>query len=128
MNAGEQEPTGISIHTGFPNPAADNSLHGLDLNHFLIRHSASTYFFRIRGGDWESSGVFDGDIAIIDRALDPRKTDVVIWWNDNSEQFTISTCKDMPKNAQLWGVITSTIHQLRASGQELQARSKQHER
>lgn len=109
----QEDPSGISVHTGFPNPAADSSLRSLDLNQLLIQHSASTYFFRIRGNAWEDSGIFDGDIAIIDRALDIRKTDVVIWWNKDSTEFSISTRNKMPTDATAWGVITATVHQLR---------------
>lgn len=109
----DNQPTGISIHTGFPNPAADTSLRSLDLNQLLIQHSASTYFFRIRGSEWEASGVFDGDIAIIDRAIDIRKTDTVIWWNKDSTEFSISKRSKIPADATVWGVITATIHQFR---------------
>ncbi|MEK7153394.1 MAG: S24 family peptidase [Patescibacteria group bacterium] len=107
----EEKRQGVSVHTGFPNPAADTSLRSLDLNKLLIVHGASTYFFRVRGNEWESIGVFDGDLAIVDRALDPRKPDVVIWWNDSPDEFRISTYKDMAKGATVWGIITSTIHQ-----------------
>jgi hypothetical protein len=105
--------TGVSVHAGFPNPAADSSLRNLDLNQLLVAHSASTYFFRVRGSEWESVGVFDGDIAIIDRALDPRKTDTVLWWDEHTEMFAISTLPKVPDNAHTWGVITATIHQFR---------------
>jgi DNA polymerase V len=116
------QPPGVSVHSGFPNPAADTSLHSLDLNQLLIQHSTSTYFFRVRGSEWENSGIFDGDIAIIDRALDPRKTDTVIWWNNDTTEFTISTRRSVPADATVWGVITATVHQLRAvtiKGKEL---------
>jgi len=106
-------PDGVSIHTGFPNPAADTSLRSLDLNQLLVRHGASTYMFRVRGSEWESSGVFDDDIAIIDRALNPSANDVVIWWNKDTSEFSISTYKRMPKDAHVWGVITATIHQFK---------------
>lgn len=108
-----EEPTGVSIHTGFPNPATDTSLRSLDLNRLLISHSVSTYFFRIRGHHWHNIGIFDGDIAIVDRALDPHKSDVVIWWQEGPEAFYLSCYKDLPEEAHVWGVITSTIHQLR---------------
>jgi SOS-response transcriptional repressor LexA len=111
--AEEKPVTGVSIHTGFPNPGLDTGLRSLDLNQLLIEHSASTYFFRIRGGNWEDSGVFDGDIALVDRALDPRQTDIVLWWNGGGDEFSISVYKKMPENAQMWGVITATIHQHR---------------
>jgi len=104
---------GVSVHSGFPNPATDKSLHTLDFNQLLIEHTASTYMFRVRGNEWEGAGVFDNDIAVIDRALDPRKADIVIWWNGGEGEFAISKYSAMPENATLWGVITATIHQFR---------------
>jgi hypothetical protein len=109
----EQEQQGISVHTGFPNPAIDTSLRSLDLNKLLIAHGPSTYFFRVRGNEWEKSGVFDDDIAIVDRVLDPRKTDTVIWWGEHQSGFAISAYRDMPPDATFWGVIIATIHQHR---------------
>jgi hypothetical protein len=109
----EEEPTGVSKHTGFPNPAIDKSLHGLDLNQLLIRNSTSTYLFRVRGNNWEGIGVFDNDIAIIDRALDPRKNDVVLWWNGQKGEFSLSYHHRVPPDAACWGVITATIHEFR---------------
>ncbi|HSX35432.1 MAG TPA: S24 family peptidase [Patescibacteria group bacterium] len=113
MRDDEQTPDGVSVHTGFPNPATDKSLHTLDFNQLLIRHTASTYMFRVRGNDWEAAGVFDGDIAVIDRALDPKKSDVVLWWHDEHGEFAVGNYPTMPKEARLWGVVTATIHQFR---------------
>lgn len=109
----DEQLSGVSVHTGFPNPATDMSLRSLDLNRLLISHGASTYFFRVEGSEWETSGIFAGDIAIVDRALDPRASDVVIWWNEGGEQFAISKYTKVPEQATVWGVITSTIHRLR---------------
>jgi DNA polymerase V len=113
MHKEKPEDTGVSIHTGFPNPATDKRLHTLDFNQLLIRHSVSTFMFRIEGNAWERLGIFNNDIAVVDRALDPRKSDVVIWWNEAKGEFALSHYPDMPKEANLWGVITATIHQLR---------------
>lgn len=104
---------GVSVHTGFPNPATDKQLHTLDFNQLLIQHTVSTFMFRVRGNEWEDAGVFDGDIAVVDRALDARKTDVVIWWRESVGEFAISKRPDMPEDASLWGVVTATIHQFR---------------
>lgn len=108
-----RETEGVSVHTGFPNPATDTSLRTLDLNKILIAHSASTYLFRVRGNNWESAGVFDGDVAIVDRAFDPRKADVVLWWDDVRGEYSISQYGTLPAGVIVWGVITSTIHQFR---------------
>ncbi len=104
---------GVSVHRGFPNPAADKAFKTLDLNQLLVEHTASTYYFRIAGNDWQDIGIFDGDIAIIDRALDARGNDIVVWWRADSSEFAISACSKMPKDASMWGVLTATIHQFR---------------
>ncbi|HSX08132.1 MAG TPA: S24 family peptidase [Candidatus Saccharimonadales bacterium] len=107
----EDERDGVSIHAGFPNPAADTSLSGLDLNQLLVRRATSTFLFRIRGDAGEDFGIFDGDIAIVDRALDPRKTDLVVWWD--ADTFRISRFGQLAEDSMSWGVITSVIHQFR---------------
>jgi DNA polymerase V len=112
MREDEHQP-GVSVHAGFPNPAADKSLSSLDLNQLLIEHTASTFLFRIRGQEWTEQGIMDGDIAIVDRAPSARLSDLVIWWNEAQGEFSISTRKTMPPEGQVWGVITSTIHQFR---------------
>ncbi len=107
------ETEGVSVHTGFPNPAADERLRSLDLNQLLINHSASTYFFRIRGNEWEGTGIFDGDVAIIDRALDASSNDTVLWWDGIHSQYCISALHKAPPEAAICGVITASIHQFR---------------
>ncbi|HSX17070.1 MAG TPA: S24 family peptidase [Patescibacteria group bacterium] len=116
MREDEQPQDGVSIHTGFPNPAADKSLQTLDFNQLLIQHGTSTYMFRVRGNEWEGVGIFDGDIAVVDRALDPRKTDVVVWWDEQRGEFALIAYTAKPKEGNCWGVVTSTIHQLRVTG------------
>jgi DNA polymerase V len=112
LNSGfYKSPDGVSIHGGFPNPATDASLQGIDLNKFLIANSAATYLMRVAGNDWRSSGIFDGDVIIIDRAVSARTNDLVIWWHTGS--FAISPRHSLPEGAEVWGVVTSTIHQYR---------------
>lgn len=104
---------GLSIHTGFPNPALDKSLDNLDLQQLLIPHPVSSFLFRIAGEQWQEVGIFSGDIAIIDRALHPKPSDIVVWWDTDMGEFGLSYKKAMPRQAQIWGVVTATIHQLR---------------
>ncbi len=102
---------GIAVHTGFPNPAIDASLKDLDLNQLLIAHSASSYMMRIEGNSWRQLGIFSGDIAIIDRSLTAFKNDIVIWWRADS--FVLSHLSQVPKEAVVWGTVTSTIHRFK---------------
>lgn len=109
---------GISVHMGFPNPAADKTLSNLDLHQLLVQRPASTYLFRIAGGQWQDVGVFDGDIAVIDRAIVPKHTDIVAWWNHEHGEFQLSHYKQVPKGAEVFGVITATVHQFRKTSHD----------
>jgi hypothetical protein len=110
--AGGNEPAGFSIHSGFPNPAADNldrpSPLALDLNQLLIHHPSSTYLFRVSGDQWSEQGIFDGDIAIVDRALQAGTYSIVLSWRD--EEFILSRRSDLLKNQHIWGAVSAIIH------------------
>ncbi len=101
---------GVSVHAGFPNPAAElGSAVALSLDRLLVAHPSSTYFFRIQGDAWAEQGIFDGDIAIIDRAPSPSSSDLVICWHDHG--FTIVRTSNLTDGNEPWGVSTSIIHQ-----------------
>lgn len=102
---------GVSVHAGFPNPAADGRLRSLDLNQLLIKTPSSTFIFRIRGEEGTTQGIFDGDIAIVDRAASIRSNDFVLW--HDGEHFKMSRPSRVPEGAATWGVITAVIHQYR---------------
>lgn len=106
------EEPGVSIHTGFPNPATDQTLTGLDMHALLVKHPASTFYMQIEGNTWEDKGIFDGDILLVDRALDPRKTDYVIWWDES--EFVISRFTKLPADTVVWGVVSAVVHRFRS--------------
>lgn len=101
----------VSIHAGFPNPATDKRLHSLDLNQLLITNPSSTFLFRVRGEQGNAYGIFDGDIAIIDRALAPIGNDYALW--HDGRHFKLSQTTDTPDGCIIWGVVTAIIHSYR---------------
>jgi DNA polymerase V len=105
---GRQTGTTVNVHAGFPNPAAERSGAPLSLDKLLIRHPSSTYFFRIRGHSWHRYGVYDGDLALIDRAVTPRERDLVVWWQESGE-FTL-TAYARASRQTVWGTVTNIIH------------------
>jgi len=100
--------TTISVHAGFPNPAANRRGAPLSLDRLLIKHPSSTYFFRVRGDDWTEVGIFNGDIAVIDRALPPQRSDLVLAWQ--GENFRLQHFRHWRKDVEPWGVVSSIIH------------------
>ncbi len=103
---------GVTEHTGFPNPATDSYMVSLDITNELVKHPASTFFMEIAGNNWEQMGIFAGDIAIIDRALEPRKTDTIICWQADS--FIMKKLPHVPRGTTIWGVVTNIVHKLRS--------------
>ena len=111
LSKNERQAEGISVHAGFPNPAADRRLQGLDINALLIKQPNSTFMFRIRGQEGITQGIFDGDLAVVDRAMSPRPQDFVLW--HDGQRFKLSRPSRIAENGITWGVITAVVHQYR---------------
>ena len=58
------------VKAGFPSPA-DDFREKLDLVKLLVKHNASTFFFRIDGVSMVDADMDEGDIIIVDRAVEP---------------------------------------------------------
>ena len=113
---------------GFPSPADDHIDLDLDLNEHLIKHPAATFYVYARGNSMINAGIYDGDLMIVDRSLDPALRSIVIavidgeftvkrisrinkrlyLIPDNSDYEPIKITSDM--NFEIWGVVTHTIH------------------
>jgi DNA polymerase V len=106
---------GVSVHHGFPNPALDrrggHRPLALDLNQLLIKRPSSTYLFRVTGHAYADQGIYDGDIAVIDRAPMAHSRDLIVAWRPGGS--TILRQNQLTPDDQPWGVVTAIIHQYR---------------
>lgn len=75
------------IKAGFPSPADDYMHDSLDFNRDLIRHPESTFYGRVTGDSMIEAGIYDGDIAVIDRSIEASDGDIVVAYVN--EEFTI---------------------------------------
>lgn len=66
------------VAAGFPSPAEDYIECPLDLNSYLVRRPASTFFVRVSGESMRGAGIGPGDILVVDRAPAPADGDIVI--------------------------------------------------
>ena len=66
------------VPAGFPSPADDYVEERVDLNAHLIKHPSATFFLRVKGESMTGAGIFDNDLVIVDRSLDPMSGSVVI--------------------------------------------------
>lgn len=66
------------VPAGFPSPADDYVEKRLDLNEHLIDHPAATFFVRVKDHSMEGAAIHDGDLLVVDRAIEPSHGRIVI--------------------------------------------------
>ena len=116
------------VSAGFPSPADDYLDLPIDLNEFLIKHPAATFYVRVKGDSMEGAGIRNGDLLIVDRAEEPRSNSIVLGVIDGD--FTVKRIRKkggelylLPDNPdykpikindnmdfQVWGVVTYVVH------------------
>ncbi len=121
---------GSRVPAGFPSPSDDYLEATLDLNEYLVRDQASTYFVRVKGHSMTGAGIFDGDMLVVDRSLEPLPGKIIVAVVDGELTVKLLAFEkgrpvlkarnphfpDIPlkdgQELQCWGVVTSSIRQL----------------
>ena len=63
---------------GFPAPGDDLVEQPLDLNDLLVDNATATFFVRVSGDSMEGARIFDGDIIVVDRSVEPKSGSIVV--------------------------------------------------
>lgn len=120
----------MTVAGGFPSPADDYIGRALDLNEFLVKHPAATFFVRVHGDSMRDAGIHHGDILVVDRSLEAVNGAVVVAVLDG--EFTVKRLRknngsvflqaenaayppiavSSDRNFQIWGVVAFAIHAL----------------
>ena len=115
------------IRAGFPSPADDFIELSIDLNKHLIKHKDTTFFATVKGHSMKNAGIYDGDLLVIDKSLEPQNDKIAICQIDGS--FTVKRIKIeqnvvwliaenedfkpiivTPENELIiWGIVTASI-------------------
>lgn len=119
-----------SISAGFPSPADDFIDKKLDLNEYLIRNKPATFLLKVSGNSMVNAGIYDGDILVVDRSMDPADGRIVIGIIDgeftvkriikkggtfylhaeNDDFKPIEITEEM--DFKIWGIVTFAIHKV----------------
>ncbi|MCL6591743.1 MAG: translesion error-prone DNA polymerase V autoproteolytic subunit [Firmicutes bacterium] len=127
VSARELKYAGQRISAGFPSPAEDYLEPMLDLNQALIKNPSSTFYGRVKGFSMKDAGVDDGDLLVIDKALNYRDQALCVCYING--EFTLKKIKrekdkiwllpasqeyqplEVTKEADfmIWGIVTYII-------------------
>ena len=119
------------VGAGFPSPATDYIEDDLDLNTYLINNAPATFIIRVQGRSMRDVGIYDGDLLIVDKSINPKSFSTVIA-NVNEELVVKTFIKEkeisyltsgskstvnkinLGENQEviIWGVVTYVIHKL----------------
>ena len=118
------------VSAGFPSPADDYVEGQLDLNDFLIRRPAATFYVRVTGESMSGAGIFPGDLLIVDRAEEAEHKKIVIAVVDDdltvkwlykkgrvvelrpdNPDYEVIRCTDH-RELTIWGVVTGVVRKL----------------
>ncbi|QYN60558.1 LexA family transcriptional regulator [Bifidobacterium asteroides] len=67
-----------AVHAGFPSVAQDYFSGDFSFDQNVIVHPDSTFIIHVAGDSMTGAGIFDGDLLVVDRSLEPREGDIVI--------------------------------------------------
>jgi len=114
---------------GFPSPATDYIEEDVDLNVHLIKNVPATFVIRVQGKSMTDVGIYDGDLLIVDRSLEPKNFSTVVanvhdelvvknFIKSKDQKFLSSGSNNTEdkiiinedSNVFIWGVVTYVIH------------------
>ncbi len=114
---------------GFPSPATDYIEEDVDLNVHLIKNVPATFVIRVQGKSMNDVGIYDGDLLVVDRSLEPKNFSTVVanvhdelvvknFIKSKDQNFLSSGSNNTEdkiiinegSNVFIWGVVTYVIH------------------
>ena len=116
-----------AVPAGFPSPADDYVEQEIDLQRLLITNRPATFLVRVAGDSMIAKGLFDGDLAVVDRSLAPEDDDVVVVDVDGERSFKVWRCRGSRVNlafanprypeyrvpgdalVEVWGVVSGSV-------------------
>ena len=75
------------ISAGFPSPADDFKEIRISLDEELIKNKEATFYARVSGDSMQDAGLSDGDLIVIDRAINIENNKICVCYLDG--EFTV---------------------------------------
>ncbi|WP_278462299.1 LexA family protein [Stutzerimonas kunmingensis] len=116
------------VPAGFPSPAADYEEVTLSIDELIDLRAPHVYLVRVEGPSMIGAGIYDGDVLVVNKALEARSGHIVVAYVDGGMtvkrlQITPAGVWLQPENPEyraipvteslhVWGVATHNLHQL----------------
>ena len=119
-----------SVPAGYPSHLAEQAKELVDINGYLIRNEVASYIFRVQGNAMIDAGIFNGDVLVVDRSIEPKHNDIVLVTLNNEflvkqlfkRAGVVKLASENPiypplvikerDDFAIWGVVTNSVHKL----------------
>ena len=117
-----------AVAAGFPSPAEDHLDLPIDLNKYLVKNPAATFYVRVDGDSMDEAGIHQGDLLIVDRSESHGTGSVVLavlngeftvkklikkgneLYLESSNSAYAPIKIEIETDFKIWGVVTYVIH------------------
>lgn len=116
------------VPAGFPSPAVDYEELTLSIDDLVDLRAPNVYLVRVSGPSMIGAGIYDGDVLVVNRALEARSGNIVVAYVDGGMtvkrlQISAAGVWLQPENTDykalavteslhVWGVATHNLHSL----------------
>jgi repressor LexA len=83
----ERQLADASVPAGLPSAIEDAAGDALTIDDYLIERPSQTVLVRVKGDSMVDAGIFEGDLAVVEKRSSARRGDIVVAIVDN--QFTL---------------------------------------
>ena len=81
----------------------------LDIHDYLVKHPASTFFMKMEGEGPEGSGIYAGDMLVIDRAITAKKGNLAVVIVDGELKVEKFSSEVKSEELSVWGVVVGLL-------------------
>lgn len=78
-----------AVSAGSPLPLDDEQCEHFDVERYLLQHPKSSLYVHVSGDSMIDRGIYDGDILVVDKTIEPFQGAVVVAQNNGG--YTIKT-------------------------------------
>lgn len=102
-----------SVQTGFASPATHYAEPRIDLNNVLVENPNATFFVRVEDDSFQSFGINEDDVLIIDKSLEYTKGSLALVTQEGD--FKVHRFAESSETSlQIWGIIVYIIKSVKA--------------
>lgn len=99
------------VEAGFPASAEEELVDTMSLDEFLLGNKEATYLLNVKSDSMRDAGILSGDMLVVERGKDARKSDIVIVLSDGA--YSMKYFSEVESGQVVEAVVTAVVRKYR---------------